>query len=82
LLSKPIDHVAAVLECLGDVLSATPHAHVDYAPLADAIELTQREFDEIGETRRNCAIATKQKRAADQTSSPMYVFKVVDVVVD
>ena len=39
LLSKPLAHVANVLEALGDVLTATAHTHSDYAPLADAIEV-------------------------------------------
>lgn len=62
LLRVPLEHVRGYMPLLRDILNNTSRSHADYADLVDAIELCQREIDDIADESAAAAEKLKEFR--------------------
>jgi hypothetical protein len=70
LLRAPIEHVRNYLVLLRDILNHTPRTHDDYADLVDAIDLCQRELDDIEDARNAANEHIKELRTPVVAAAP------------
>jgi hypothetical protein len=62
LLRLPLEHVRGYMPFLRDILNTTARSHADFPDLVDAIELCQREVDEVSDNHAAAVEALRELR--------------------
>jgi hypothetical protein len=74
LLRLPLEHVRGYMPFLRDILNTTARSHADFPDLVDAIELCQREVDDVSDNHAAAVEALRELRkpvaAASAARSP------------